>query len=235
MSDDLLNSVLKFRLGYPGLEIVNEFDALQVYLQSINKSLEHQKAQFRLIEERKLRNEQASLIDVEIEHRCRVIDDVCDNVLPRYFLNSIVILLWGFFESSLKNLAGYAEKESGSDLGLKNIKGKSFIDQNKKYFCHIQKMDINIASEDEEMLGNLGKIRNYIAHCNGRLIYLEKGKISEIKKVISNAKGVSINGQMIFFEFEYLEKSLEIIQKVLQEFLDAFEKKYGDSCRLSLH
>lgn len=85
---------------------------------------------------RHIREERMNMDDGEADLIRQELYDLTENVLPRYFRNTILVTTWSIFESAIIDIAKKLQSERLKTLGIDDLKG-DFIERAKKYFHHI--------------------------------------------------------------------------------------------------
>ncbi len=217
---------LKLEASYPGLSLGYESWALQTYVNVLIGQIAYASDQYRLRENRALHNSK-DLEHSEIMQKLAQIGDVAEHQLPRYFLNTSIIPIWGLFESSIVDLSSYVSGKEGNRLSLKDLKADDFRDQVKKFYKAILNMSLPWSAQEQVQLKNLQYLRNLIAHQNGRFEDSTEEKRKEIEKRVGLIVGVTLNHQTVVVSQEYVLSAVGLVVETLNLLNEIIVMKYA--------
>ncbi|ANQ48060.1 hypothetical protein MY04_0678 [Flammeovirga sp. MY04] len=129
-------------------------------------------------------------------------------VLNCHFFHSSVILIYAFFENSLKELCGEIENQTASPLKVNNIKAKTDILRFKSFFKITS--DVGGIIKQFESFNAYRLLRNGIAHNNSRIQW--DNDYTLVKKYIK--KGIEYDDPYNSFFIESSELPIEFLEKV---------------------
>ena len=112
-----------------------------------------------------LHPEDKELDEVETEQRVTLL-------LPKIIRGGFVLVMWSAFESSTKEMAAYASRETGRLIDPKLFRNKNFFDASKHAFKATAGLEAFPDSEVEKQLRVLWEIRNTLVHHDGKLTEL---------------------------------------------------------------
>jgi len=138
--------------------------------------------------------------------------------------NPIVITLWGFLESTLNDYANYIKIKDNLPVDFKEIKGKNPLSKYKKYFN--DHCGLNISYKSHEKLINIQKLRNYIAHTNSKIEYINKEKAQELEKIQTSIKGIELSTDYIVVSYDGVLEIHHLIKELVCEIKDQVYRKY---------
>lgn len=220
------NQYLKMEANYPGLLLGSESWALETYVNVLISQIDFASDQHRLRENRALENSR-DLEDSEIMGRLSQIDEAAEHQLPRYFLNTSIVPIWGLFESTVTDLSSYVSGKEGNRLSLKDLKANNFRDQAKKFFKAILDMPLPWSAQEQAQLKNLQYLRNLIAHQNGRYEDSTEEKRNEIERLVGSISGVTINHHTIVVSQEYVLSVVALVVKALNRLDEIIVARYS--------
>lgn len=219
--DTLLNSNFHF----PGFSFSGESWAILTYLDHIEKNIALATTEFKEMSHRKLRTQEIYYPKGDIAYEYHEVDIACSIHIPRFFRNSAVIMLWALFESYVKDLARYIMQKEGLSVSISDLKGKDPIDGFVKYFRYIANLDLGWSKEKQRELLELNKLRNHLAHCNGRLDSASE-KVVKDAKSLAKTNGIEIHEDCLIVTSEYLESAKNLALNTLESIVVKAHKKY---------
>jgi len=83
--------------------------------------------------------------------------------------NSTFLAIYSIFETEFLNICLYCQKTEGLKLGPKDLNGKSYIDQCRKFITKLLKVNLDRLNPEWELIQKYRKVRNLIAHGNGKI------------------------------------------------------------------
>lgn len=210
-------------------EVLYELNAVRQYITSFESQLpvivkEEEEKTYNC-----LRQEQLTLDDGEKNLIRQEFYDLTENVLPRYFRNTILVTLWSIFESAIIDIAKELQSEHQKSLSIDDLKG-DFLERTKKYFLHIVNFPLNVSGREWQSINMLKVLRNAIAHCNGRLENVTKDKDKkEIQKWEKENIGLTVEmmGNLMFSR-GFVEDIFFCVNSFLSRLIDDV-KKVGSS------
>ena len=152
------------------------------------------------------------------------LDELTENVLPRFFRTPIVVTLWAIYEFGTTVIANYLKKLGGHDLGLHDLRGNDAFDTIRKYFDYILKFPLYTDESAKEHLEMLLILRNAIAHGNGRKVAVKENTWRKIQTWENEGKGIVSDSGYIVFTSSFVEEMLEVVSNSL---LDSDSKSKG--------
>jgi len=114
-----------------------------------------------------------------------VLPDSAAMIFSRFLYNNYFLSLWATYETGLKEIAMFLSLALGSDNYNQYMGKKDFITAIFKYFKDIYKIDIPTVNQiNQEYLRYLYKLRNVIAHGNGRTEDVSKKNEDLVKWIL---------------------------------------------------
>lgn len=223
------DKLLNLDLDFPGIDIGYELWAVRAYIDALEQHLPHVQDQTRLRSEAQLARRSHSLEREEISAHYDEIDEVVERIIPRFFRGPSIVTLWALYESSLSDLASYAQKREGAKLGLKDIRAHNFREQTEKYFSSVLGWELYPSPNLRQRIMTIQELRQLFAHDNGRLASLSKDKMAKLKHLIDNTSGVEIDGDFLNLSPDFLRDSLQAVDSVVTTMIQFMADRYGGS------
>lgn len=197
-----------------------ELWALSEYLDALENYLPFMKEQERLRTDAWLKRKSSELDESDIDITLHELQDLVDDILPRFFHSPFLVALWSVYESAIINIASYLQKRDNISLSLKDIRGDNFLKRAKKYFDYVLHFPLCIDNHVWEYLQMVVVLRHSIAHGNGRITSIKSVENQKkIKKWLKQDIGISVfNGNLIFSE-NFLQESYVILSNSLKDLL----------------
>ena len=109
-----------------------------------------------------------------IQERDFEVDFIHPRVLPGPFL----VTLLAVYESAVTEIARRIHKSKGERISLEDIRATDFLSQSKKYYDGVLQFELSTSNKRRQRIRLLSKLRNVIAHANGRIetIGIEKAE-----------------------------------------------------------
>ena len=150
-------------------------------------------------------------------------DDCVEFRLPRILYYPFLVSLYGVYESAVTEIASLIQEKSGKNASLANTKGKNFLDRANKYFRITLEYELSQNNQTWERLRILIEIRHAIAHANGHLELVRKGKRERIKKWIERDIGIEDYYGDIIVSGEFVRKTYEVVKGDLESLIERFK------------
>ncbi|MCK5075672.1 MAG: hypothetical protein KAR38_04820 [Calditrichia bacterium] len=135
-----------------------------------------------------------------------------NQILPKYFLNSLIITIYAIFEKAIKELAEYYRSKKNIELKLNDIRG-SFLDQSLKYFNNV--LHVNFCDDKNvfKKLETVALLRNIFAHCNSSFSAIKKSEDKKnVKNLIEKNIGIKQIDDDILISKSYLYDSVDLLK-----------------------
>jgi hypothetical protein len=220
-----VETLLNFNFDFPGFSFSGESWAMKTYLDNIEKNIFLAAKDFEEKSHKKLKAEEMNYEKGELAYEYHEVEIACETHIPRFFRNSAVIMLWALFESYVKDLARYIKKRDNHSVSINDLKGKNPVDGFIKYFDFIVGVDLNWDSAKVKSLIELGKLRNHLAHCNGRLESASEKVIQDANE-LAKIDGIEIQEDCLIVTKEYLEQAKEMVLNTLETLVVKVHKRY---------
>ena len=135
-----------------------------------------------------------------------------NQILPKYFLNSLIITIYAIFEKAIKELAEYYRSKKNIELKLNDIRG-SFLDQSLKYFNNV--LHVNFCDDKNvfKKLETVALLRNIFEHCNSSFSEIKKSEDKKnVKNLIEKNIGIKQIDDDILISKSYLYDSVDLLK-----------------------
>ena len=196
-----------------------EMWGLKDYLKALEESLYYHQQQYPKRIKTKLEEEGYEYNDPEFDFAFQKIDAIVEDIFPRTFRNSFIVVLWATFESTINEVANYLYKNTETKLKASDIRG-SFIDRIEKYFDYVVNVPLNLSQEARQKLKILYTLRNAIVHGNGILENLEQKTQSKLREWEKQFEGFEIKSMgEIILKKDYLEESYDLVSEIASELI----------------
>lgn len=221
VQDSVPHIVIDFRF----VDVEYELRALGKYLGILERELPRLQDELQDEERKRVRRElqDRGLManDPEVDFALQEHYDLVNHVLPRFFRNPFVVMLWAVYESGVREVAERVRKHGGLDLGITDNRGGSFLDVARKYFHDLLELPLCSAQPQVwERIDMVMTLRHVIAHANGRIAATSK----KARKKIKNWKkrrglGVSVEHGNVVLSKRFVHESYEMVNAALRDLL----------------
>lgn len=207
--------LLKLDLSYPGISYGYHSWALELYLESIESFVAQASDQYRKQGELRLEAKKGRLDEAEVSLKQNFIDEAADVHIPAYARMSAIVLIWGLFESTVFDITAYVTRREGASLKLREIRADSFENQVRKYYSNVLNIELTWTEDQVDRITNLHKVRNAIAHRNGKYLDAAKAKRESIAQLANSVTGIFFQDSQLFISKVYVEESAELVFSML--------------------
>ncbi|MEF1330633.1 hypothetical protein [Vibrio sp. M260121] len=214
-----LQGILNLDVSYPGIHIKVELIVLKEYLTHMESGVAASCSSYVTSEEKSF----SGLEHDEYSHVYRIAEDE----IPRIIRMPMLVSIYTLFENSVTQLLEYTRKKEEKTPKLRDVTAKSLPSKCNKYIEHVLGFDFAFDQKTMNALSEITKLRNCVAHANGNLSSLEASKASAIKKIAAKEKLIFITSDQLDISYEYLRKSLGMVESSLRELMEYIEEKYG--------
>lgn len=213
-----MNVLFDIDFSYPGIEIKVEFLVMQEYFN-------HMESGINAICKNYIEKEEQKITNLDFEDY-KHIYSVAEDLMPRIIRLPFVVTIYTLFENSISLLLNYSQEKESKALGFKDINGRTTIEKYNKYMEHVLFFDFKFNDKDIEMINNIVKVRNCIAHANGNLESMSREKVAEIIKLSKIDTGVIIENNQLDVSYEFLSTTLKTVSDVIRSLMGYIESKY---------
>ena len=159
---------MKINIDFRLLDISLELGALEDYLDTIERQIDHIRESDKLlleaaIKEQNLKTDDPEWLEVHQNYEHRI-----DFLLPHFFRGPFLISLYAVYETAVTEIARLIQKRQSQAIALGEIRADDFLNQAKKYYKHILHFDLCDDNAAWQQIIMFSQIRNALAHTNGR-------------------------------------------------------------------
>lgn len=223
-----LDRLLKIDVDYPGISFGYHSWSVRVYLENLEEFITHTGDQYRLRAERALCN-QRHVLDNEVYHQeLGYIDQAADERIPGYARMSAVVLLWGMFEATVSDMAGYLARREAVSKELRDIRGGGFLYKTQRYYERVLGIQLPWTESQKQGAQSVCFIRNAIAHRYGQYMSATEKDKERLRNRIQRVPGVELRGSELVISREYLRSASDLVFTMLEDLNDAVCARYKD-------
>jgi len=142
-----------------------------------------------------------------------------DFVQPRVLRGPFLVTLFAVYESAVSEIACRIQARKGVETSLRDEKVRGFLSKAKEYYDVRLQFDLSISNRRWENLRQLSKLRNAIAHANGRLETIGAKKAEELLKV----PGISDEMDCIVVSEVFLREIFGIVKDDLEDLVERYK------------
>jgi hypothetical protein len=221
---------MKHLLHIRFLEIYSELQCFQQYLDTVEKylALVDPLEWKRALE--KLRKKKVA--DDPDEYQAAFLKHIVltEELLPRFFLNPLLLTLWAIYESAIIEIADYLRTQKNEEQTLDKTKARGgFLGKAKKYFKRILSFPLCPDNKMWQELTTCMKLRNAIAHGNGRLEAIKEESREKIIEIAGKRSDISISGianGYLVISPQFLRTTYDSVNRSLEELIDRVLEEY---------
>ena len=214
------------------IQIYGQFIDIQLELGTFKRYMDTVKNQLPGIERMELDRMLATLremgwqVDPDgIDSIYREVHDIVEHVMHRFFRSTLLVALWGIYESAILDVASYLKTQKDLVVDIDQFKG-NLLKRAKLYFEHILNFPLHLDPQIWEVLETFYLLRNAIAHSNGRLGALNKTVRNKIIQLEQANIGISIHSDSILISKDYLGETYSIVDASLQDLITRASLEY---------
>ena len=219
---------MKLKYDLRLLEVSMELSTLGTHLELIEDQVERGKATARSKMESETRDlefdDEADRDFLRQEYYHQV-----DFVLPRVLRNPFLVSLFAVYESAATEIANLIQHKKDVGVSIDDLKG-DILHRSKKYYEHILHFQLSKDNSNWQRLMLLSDLRNVIAHTNGRLDMVSKGKRDTILK----SGGVREELGCLVVDGDFLKETFALVKNDLEGLVERY-KQWDTEERASLH
>lgn len=221
--------MVKINVDFRLIDVSLELHALEEYLETLEKQIDHIKKTEKLILDAVIRKQDIMPDDPEWHLEHQTYDHRVEFLLPRFFRGPFLVSLYAVYEAAVTEIARLIQKGLGQAISIDDLRGEGFLGRAKKYYKHILYFDLCTDNSAWQQIMMLSEIRNAIAHTNGRLEML-RGRAKE--RILDwERKKIGIESQWgyIVVDEVFLQRTFVLVQKSLKDLVERY--KQWDSSR----
>jgi hypothetical protein len=170
--------MVKINVDFRLLDVALELQALEEYLETMEKQIDHIASSEKLILEAAIRKQNVTPDDPDWHFEHQNYDHRVEFLLPRFFRGPFLVSFYAVYEASVTEIARLLQKGQSRAISIDDLRGHDFLDRAKKYYKHILNFELCADHTAWQQIKMLSEIRNAIAHTNGRIEVL-RGRAKE--------------------------------------------------------
>ena len=162
--------------------------------------------------ERKRIRDEAAAGDEQEKHDAEVAEQMLDEgSTTRFLTGAALIALCATYESVVKRVAERLRQIRGLRLGLRDIRGESFLEQADKYFEDVLECKLHAHKATRERLAILYGLRNALAHANGNLDEMNDNLRGKIQSWAASTKGLSVLAGSLVVSIDFVVRASKLV------------------------
>ncbi len=126
-----------------------------------------------------------------------------EKIFKEYFPNlqrrSAFLTVWGYFEHELDKLCALYKSEKGLRLDLADLSGQG-VDRSTSYLDKVAGLNVHKTSQEWNQIRNIQKVRNIVAHRDGRLADRSGATDQSVLTYIRNTQTLGHDGEILIKE-----------------------------------
>jgi len=144
--------------------------------------------------------------------------------LPRVFRGPFLISLYAVYESGVIEIANLFQAQKRIKFSIKEQKGNNFLNKAKKYYEQIINFQLCSDEETWKRIIIISKVRNAIAHANGRIEMLKPKAQENIKTWEIQNIGISSMSGFVVIEENFLRETLGLVSASLNDLVERYKQ-----------
>ena len=140
-------------------------------------------------------------------------------VLPRVLRGPFLVTLFSVYETAMTEIAKLIQARRGIQSSLDDRRG-DLLRRAKKYYSNVPDFELSKDNQHWERLTQLSRLRNAIAHSNGRLNMIPR----EIKEKLLKIDGVSDRFGYIVVDENFLRQTFTMVKDELEGLVARYKK-----------
>lgn len=215
---------MKINIDFRLLDVALELGALEDYLETIERQIDHIRKSEKLLLDAAIRKQNLNSDDPEWHEVHQSYDHRIEFLLPRFFRGPFLVSLYAVYETAVTEIARLIQKSQGQAIALGDIRGADFLDQAKKYYKHILHFELCDDNAAWQQIIMLSQIRNAIAHTNGRIEMLRKKARDRIRNWEKKKIGIESQWGYIIVDAAFVRKTFSSVQVSLLRLVDRYKQ-----------
>jgi hypothetical protein len=216
--------MVKINVDFRLLDVSLELHALEEYLETMEKQIDHIAASEKLILEAAIRKQSITPDDPEWHFEHQDYDHRVEFLLPRFFRGPFLVSLYAVYEASVTEIARLLQKGQGRGVSIDDLRGDDFLDRAKKYYKHILNFQLCADISAWQQIKMLSEVRNAIAHTNGRIDMLREGAKKRILDWEKKRIGIDTNWGYIVVDRAFVERTYSKVQLSLEDLVQRYKQ-----------
>ena len=143
-----------------------------------------------------------------------------DFVHPRVLRGPFLVTLFAAYESAVTEIARRIQESKGVRISLRDIRRNGFLSQSRKYYEGVLQFELSTSNERWERMRLLSKLRNAIAHANGRVETIGVEKAEELMRW----PGISKEMDCIIVSEVFLRETFGVVKDDLEDLVARYKE-----------
>lgn len=216
--------MVKINIDFRLLDVSMELKALEDYLETMEKQIDHIAASEKLILEAAIREQNIRPSDPEWHFEHQDYYHRVEFLFPRFFRGPFLVSLYAVYEVSVTEIARLLQKEQGKAISIDDLRGDDFLDRAKKYYKHILNFELCTDNEAWQQIKMLSEVRNAIAHTNGRIEMLRGRSKEKILDWEKKRIGIDTQWGYIAVDRAFVERTFSKVQSSLGDLVQRYKE-----------
>jgi hypothetical protein len=216
--------MVKINVDFRLLDVSLELQALEEYLETMEKQINHIAASERLILDAAIRRQNITPDDPEWQFEHQNYDHRVEFLLPRFFRGPFLVSLYAVYEASAIEIARLLQKAQGKAISIDDLRGDDFLDRAKKYYKHLLGFELCTDNSAWQQIKMLSEVRNAIAHTNGRIEMLRRRSREKIQDWEKKRIGIDSNFGYIVVDRAFVKRTFSKVQLSLENLVQRYKQ-----------
>jgi hypothetical protein len=216
--------MVKINVDFRLLDVSLELHALEEFLATMEKQIDHIAASEKLSLEAAIRNQNITPDDAEWQFEHQDYDHRVEFLLPRFFRGPFLVSLYAVYEASVTEIARLLQKGQGRAISIDDLRGADFLNRAMKYYRHILNFELCTDNSAWQQIQMLSEIRNAIAHTNGRIEILQESAKKRILDWEKKRIGIDTNWGYIVVDRAFVERTFSKVQSSLNDLVQRYKQ-----------
>lgn len=214
----------KINVDFRLLDVSLELHALEEYLETIEKQIDHLAASEKLILDVAILKQCITPDDPEWHFEHQNYDHRVEFLLPRFFRGPFLVSLYAVYEASTTEIARLLQKGQGLAISIDDLRGEDFLDRAKKYYKHVLNFELCADNSAWQQIKKLSEVRNAIAHTNGRIEMLRERARQNILKWENERIGIDTSWGYIIVDQAFAKMTFSKVQSSLEDLVRRYKE-----------
>jgi len=220
--------VVRIHVDFRFVELETELQSLSKYREVFEEQLNFVKDQERTRLRARFASPVSEMDDADRQFASEEVDNLVEEILPRFFRGPYLIALCALFESGVIELADYLAEEKQLSLKLSDIQARKPLKRWDKYYTHVARFPLGFDDSTWERLEELRVVRNVLAHSNGRLDLAEESARRKVKKWCKENRGLYVHFDLLIVSAEYTRAAQVLVIDTLSILIDRVRSDFSD-------
>ncbi len=136
-----------------------------------------------------------------------------DIMYSRILRGPFLIALFSTLETTVTRIARIVRESESLTTSLDDYKKGNFLQRARKHFKNDLPFALCTTGENWQRLDDLLRLRNAIAHYNGRIDLMDEGKRSKLQQIEATREGIILGIDFIDISNEFVEETLQSVRE----------------------